>query len=137
MQPELSTMDRCEGETFLAVPFVDQMEVLGTVIHCSGNSFVPADHRLMKADKATWKFHNLLFCHDAPLLEMFGELVKRIFPIVCHGCGSWGWSQELCDKLSAWESNILTTTDRKPMSLNNFLPLIMRPAQNFHLFLTL
>ena len=71
VKSQVADVDLSEGETFLAIPFVDQMEVLGIVIHCTGNSFVPADHRLEKADKATWKFHNLLFCHDAPLFEVW------------------------------------------------------------------
>lgn len=90
------------------IPMVEEMEVLGTKLHRTGRSSTPLEYRIEKAEKAIRANHEILFNKAVSLKTRFRELVKRIFPVVSHGCGSWAWSDELCQRIKTWETEILS-----------------------------
>lgn len=103
------------------IPMVTEMEVLGTCLHRSGRTSTPLDFRLAKAEKALHVHHGILFNKSASLKSRFAEMVKRIYPIVTHGCGSWAWSKETCSKLKTWETELLSRmlVLKKPSNCKN------------------
>ena len=64
----------------MPVPCVDQLELLGTVLHRTGSTVVALEHRLEKAEIALRIHHDILFNHAASLKSRFRDLSAESFP---------------------------------------------------------
>eukprot|EP00973_Karenia_brevis_P009353 1265654-Karenia_brevis.AAC.1 len=113
LQVMASTEENCPGfwisdtRTEMQVKPTESMEVLGTIVHRSGLTQAPVEHRLGRAVNAFWAEKDLYCDKCSPLYRRFQRFSTRIVPKALHGCGSWAWSKSLCQKLVVWEGSYL------------------------------
>jgi hypothetical protein len=103
----LEDMVVVDGADELAVPSVQNMEVLGTRLDRTGATTPSFQHRAAKAEKAFWSDKAVLLDKSIPLGKRFQRYVERVVPRFLHGCCSWSWCQSLCESIVVWEGKML------------------------------
>eukprot|EP00973_Karenia_brevis_P017512 2402891-Karenia_brevis.AAC.1 len=83
------------------------MEVLGAWINNKGATNAAFQHRAKKAEKAYWADKGVLLNKAVSLYQRLHRYSARIVPRLLHSCGSWAWSQSLCQSLTVLEGKLL------------------------------
>jgi hypothetical protein len=93
------TLTGANGEH--TIPFVDQMEILGSLLTTS--TLAAVDYRLGSVASAFWAHALVIQAREIPARKRFEEFRKRVYTIATYNCSTWIPSNALLRKLISWE----------------------------------